>query len=127
VKRILCLTKVKGPFQSTQGLGRGPKLTLPKPTTLRAAPASRMWRGSFCSSTGGTEVGSGLLGMMGTGGYLDAGSCVSQGPHPGPRGRTAVHCGPLGFTPTPTSPFLLLTPMEDNPEKGSLFGKVSKS
>lgn len=27
VKRILCLTKVEGPFQSTQGSGRGPRAT----------------------------------------------------------------------------------------------------
>lgn len=61
VKRSLCLTKVKGPFQSTQGSGRGPKLTLPEPVDFRAAPASRLSVGSFCSSTEGQSVGSQAL------------------------------------------------------------------
>lgn len=53
VKRSLCLTKVKGPFQSTQGSGGEPKLTQLEPTDFRAAPTCRLSGRGFCSSTEG--------------------------------------------------------------------------
>lgn len=60
VRRIPCLTKVKGPFQSTQGSGRGPRLT------CCAAGRHAVSGGSCYSRTGGAEGGA-LEGVVGTG------------------------------------------------------------
>lgn len=54
VKRTLCLTKVEGPFQSTQGSGRGPR-------AMHCRDACRVGGDDSCRGPGGMEGGSKAL------------------------------------------------------------------
>lgn len=77
--RIPCLTKVEGPFQSTQGSGGRPRLTC-----CQHAHGVCVWGGGgpcsfYSSKTGGTEGGS-SEGMVGTGFCTATWSWVLRGP-----------------------------------------------
>lgn len=92
VKRILCLTKVEGPFQSTQGSGGRPRL-------ICCQDSCSTW-GGFCSRVRGMEDGSKAL--RGHGGHWFLFSCLELGAPRATSGTgrwAAEHWGPLGSTP----------------------------
>lgn len=97
VKRTLCLTKVEGPFQSTQGSGRGPRAT-------HCRDACRVGGRLLQQDWGHGRWVQGPQGAAGTGSCSAAGARCPEGHIRAQGDRTAEHWGP--HSPTSVSQIL---------------------